>query len=113
MGIVFFLRILNLEKVMFWSFVIGNFLYYVVGIILVFLFKDNCVFCKYICLIMVFLKLVSYFLMLRVKCYKEKCINCGKCKRICFMNVDMINNDRKRINGIECILCINCIVECF
>lgn len=111
-GTVFFLRIPNLEKVMFWSFVIGNLLYYVVGIILAFLFKDNRAFCKYICPITVFLKPASYFSMLRVKCHKEKCINCGKCKRICPMNVDMINNDRKRINGTECILCTNCIVEC-
>ncbi|AGX42995.1 putative electron transport protein YccM [Clostridium saccharobutylicum] len=111
-GTVFFLRIPNLEKVMFWSFVIGNLLYYTVGIILAFLFKDNRAFCKYICPITVFLKPASYFSMLRVKCDKEKCINCGKCKRICPMNVDMINNDRKRINGTECILCTNCIVEC-
>lgn len=111
-GTVLFLRIPNLEKVMFWSFVIGNLLYYAVGIILAFLFKDNRAFCKYICPITVFLKPASYFSMLRVKCHKEKCINCGKCKKICPMNVDMINNDRKRINGTECILCTNCIVEC-
>lgn len=111
-GTMFVLQIPNLEEIMFWSFVLGNLLYYVVGITLAFLFKDNRAFCKYICPITVFLKPTSYFSMLRVKCDKEKCISCGKCKKVCPMNVDMTNNDRKRINGTECILCTNCIAEC-
>jgi ferredoxin-type protein NapH len=96
-GTMFVLRIPNLEKIMFWSFVIGNLLYYAVGITLAFLFKDNRAFCKYICPITVFLKPTSYFSMLRVKCDKEKCISCRKCKKVCPMNVDMTNNDRKRL----------------
>lgn len=28
------------------------------------------------------------------------------------MNVDMLNDSRKRKNGTECILCCNCIKEC-
>ena len=111
-GTIFVSRIPNLEKIMFWSFIIGNFLYYVIGIFLAFLFKDNRAFCKYICPITVFLKPASYFSVLRVKCDIGKCINCGKCKKVCPMNVDMINNSRKRINGTECILCGNCIAEC-
>ena len=39
----------NIEKIMFWAFIIGNILYYTVGIILAFAFKDNRAFCKYIC----------------------------------------------------------------
>ncbi|MBS6509822.1 MAG: 4Fe-4S binding protein [Paraclostridium bifermentans] len=111
-GTLFVLQIPNLEKTMFISFIIGNILYYIVGIAIAFLFKDNRAFCKYICPVTIFLKPASYFSILRVKCDKEKCINCGKCKKVCPMNVDVINNNRNRENGTECILCTDCINQC-
>ena len=54
----------------------------------------------------------NYITLLRVKCDKDKCVSCNKCRKICPMNVDMINNSRKRKNGTECILCMECINEC-
>ena len=57
----------NIEKIMFWAFIIGNILYYTVGIILAFAFKDNRAFCKYICPITVFMKPMSYFSLLRIE----------------------------------------------
>lgn len=102
----------NLETIMFWSFVIGNAIYYAVGIGLALAFRDNRAFCKYVCPITVFLKPASYFSLLRVKVDSDKCISCGKCSRICPMNVDVTDNSRKRINGTECILCLECIDEC-
>lgn len=102
----------NIPKIMFWSFIIGNVLYYVVGIALAFALRDNRAFCKYICPITVFLKPASYFSLLRVKNDEEKCIACGKCKKVCPMDVDMTVNSRKRINGTECILCLKCLNEC-
>lgn len=102
----------NIERIMFWAFIIGNVLYYGVGIILAFAFKDNRAFCKYICPITVFLKPMSYFSLLRVKCDTEKCVSCGKCRRVCPMNVDMTDNSRKRENGTECILCLECAKNC-
>lgn len=102
----------NIERIMFWAFIIGNVLYYGVGIILAFAFKDNRAFCKYICPITVFLKPMSYFSLLRVKCDTEKCVSCGKCRRVCPMSVDMTDNSRKRENGTECILCLECAKNC-
>ena len=102
----------NMEQIMFWAFIIGNILYYAVGIGLAFAFKDNRAFCKYICPITVFLKPMSYFSLLRIKCDKRKCISCGKCKRVCPMNVDVTDNSRKRENGTECILCFECSRNC-
>lgn len=102
----------NLEKIMFWAFIIGNVLYYFIGICLAFLFKDNRAFCKYICPITVFMKPMSYFSLLRIKCDEDKCISCGKCRRACPMNVDMTDNSRKRENGTECILCFECVKAC-
>lgn len=109
---LFLLQVGHLERIMFWSFVIGNILYYVIGIILAFLFKDNRAFCKYLCPITVFLKPASYFSLVRVKCNVEKCISCGKCKRVCPMDVDITDNSRKRKNGTECILCMECVKAC-
>ena len=111
-GTLFLLHIPNMSKVMFWSFIIGNVLYYGIGIILAYALHDNRAFCKYICPITVFLKSASYFSLLRVKNNVEKCISCGKCIKRCPMDVDMIDNSPKRLHGTECILCMQCIDEC-
>ena len=102
----------SIERIMFWSFIIGNVLYYAVGIALAFVFKDNRAFCKYICPITVSLKPMSYFALFRIKCDNSKCVSCGKCKKVCPMDVDMTDNSRKRKNGTECILCFECAKEC-
>lgn len=111
-GGLFLFHVPNLERVMFWSFIIGNILYYAVGITLAVVFKDNRAFCKYICPITVFLKPMSRYSVMRITVDSEKCISCGKCKRVCPMNVDVTNNSRKRENATECILCVKCVEEC-
>ncbi len=102
----------KMEQIMFWAFIAGNLLYYAAGIILAFAFRDNRAFCKYICPITVFLKPMSYFSLMRIKCDKDKCVGCGKCKRVCPMDVDITDNSRKRANGTECILCMECVKNC-
>ena len=109
---LFLAKVGNIERITFWAFIIGNVVYYAVGIILAFALKDNRAFCKYLCPITVFLKPMSYFSLFRVKCDKEKCVSCGKCKRVCPMNVDVTDNSRKRENGTECILCMECVKNC-
>ncbi len=109
---LFLAQVKNMEQIMFWLFLIGNSLYYIVGIYLAFALKDNRAFCKYICPITVFLKPASYFSLLRIKCDKSKCVSCGKCKKVCPMNVDVTDNSRKRKNGTECILCFECEKVC-
>ena len=102
----------HMERIMFWAFLIGNIVYYLVGIILAYVFKDNRAFCKYICPVTVFLKPMSYFSLLRIKCDKTKCIDCGRCKKACPMDVDITDNSRKRMNATECILCFECVKNC-
>ena len=111
-GALFLAGVGNIKRIMFWAFVIGNLLYYAAGISLAFAFQDNRAFCKYLCPITVFLKPMSYFSLFRVKCNKDKCISCGKCRKVCPMNVDMTNNSRNRENGTECILCMECVKHC-
>ena len=82
------------------------------GIALAFAYKDNRAFCKYICPITLLLKPMSYFSLLRIHYDKEKCISCGKCRQVCPMDVDMMDNSRGRINGTECILCMDCVKAC-
>ena len=109
---LFLLKVGNLERIMFWAFLIGNLAYYLVGIALAFLFKDNRAFCKYICPVTVFLKPMSYFSLVRIRCDENKCISCGKCKKVCPMDVEMTDNSRNRKNGTDCILCMECVKVC-
>lgn len=111
-GALFLSHAQNMERIMFIAFIVGNVLYYTVGIALAFAFRDNRAFCKYICPVTVFLKPMSYFSAIRVKCDKEKCVSCGRCRRVCPMDVDVTDNSRKRKNGTECILCMECTKVC-
>lgn len=111
-GALFVFRVGNLERIIFISFIVGNLLYYAVGIGLAFALKDNRAFCKYVCPITVFLKPASYYSLLRIKVDTDKCVSCGKCRKLCPMNVDMMDASRKRANGTECILCMECVEGC-
>ncbi|MDZ5254056.1 4Fe-4S binding protein [Clostridium sp. LIBA-8841] len=109
---LFLMRIANLENIIFLLFIGGNLLYYIVGISIAFAFKDNRAFCKYICPVTVFLKPMSYYSIIRVHCDEDKCIHCGKCLKVCPMNVEVNKESRKRVNATECILCYECVKEC-
>ena len=109
---LFLMQVAHLEQIMFWLFLAGNTLYYLVGIVFAFLFQDNRAFCKYLCPITVFLKPMSYFSLLRVHCDEDKCVHCRKCLQVCPMNVEVNKETRKRKNGTECILCYECTKVC-
>ena len=109
---LFLARAGDMERIMFRAFLIGNVAYYGAGIALAFALRDNRAFCKYLCPITVFLKPMSYFSLLRVKCDRTKCVSCGKCRRACPMDVDVTDNSRRRRNGTECILCMECVRAC-
>ena len=109
---LFLAKVGNIERIMLIAFIVGNIAYYAVGIALAFAFHDNRAFCKYICPITVFLKPMSRFALFRVKCDKSKCVSCGKCWKVCPMDVDPTDNSRNRKNGTECILCMECVKNC-
>lgn len=109
---LFLAKVGNIERIMFIAFIVGNIAYYAVGIAFAFAFHDNRAFCKYICPITVFLKPMSRFALFRVKCDKSKCVSCGKCRKVCPMDVDPTDNTGNRKNGTECILCMECVKNC-
>ena len=109
---LFLAKVGNIERIMFIAFIVGNIAYYAVGIALAFAFHDNRAFCKYICPITVFLKPMSRFALFRVKCDKSKCVSCGKCRKVCPMDVDPTDNTGNQKNGTECILCMECVKNC-
>lgn len=100
------------EGVLMTAFLLGNLFYYVSGIALAYVLKDNRAFCKYLCPITVFLKPMSYCSLLRVRVDAEKCNDCGACKKVCPMDVDITDHARSRVNGTECILCGQCADVC-
>ena len=110
-GVLFYLGKAT-HDVFFRLFIIGNIVYYVVGIAFAIIFHDNRAFCKYFCPITVFLKPMSYFSRLRIHCDEEKCIQCGKCLKVCPMDVEVNKESRKRKNATECILCNQCKKAC-
>lgn len=111
-GILFVLGIENKEQIMWWSFLVGNLIYYIVGITLAYVCKDNRAFCKYICPVTVFLKPMSYFSLARIKVDEKQCVRCGKCEKVCPMDVEVASNLRNKKYATECILCMNCVEEC-
>ncbi len=90
------MKVAHLEKIMFYLFLLGNAFYYIVGIALAYIFKDNRAFCKYLCPITVFLKPMSYYSFLRVHCDESQCVHCNKCLKVCPMNVEVNKESRKR-----------------
>ncbi|WP_308754069.1 4Fe-4S dicluster domain-containing protein [uncultured Anaerotruncus sp.] len=111
-GSLFLLGAAGMDRILFWSFLAGNLLYYAAGVALAFGCRDNRAFCKYVCPVTVFLKPASYFSLLRVKNDTSRCVSCGRCGKVCPMEVDMVDNSRGRANGTECILCLRCVEEC-
>jgi len=95
-------------------FIIGNLLYYAVGIILAYRLKDNRAFCKYICPITVPLKISSRFSILKIGPGSGQCNDCDACEKMCPMDV-LISDyvlDKQRVLSTECSLCQTCITVC-
>jgi polyferredoxin len=93
---------------------VGNVLYYSIGIALAFALKDNRAFCKYVCPIPVLQKIPSRFSMLKVEGSAELCTECGACEKMCPMDIQIsqYTQSHQRVLSTECILCNECVDVC-
>ncbi len=95
-------------------FIIGNLLYYAVGIILAYALKDNRAFCKYVCPVSVPLKVTSRFSLIKIGQGTGQCNDCDACEKMCPMDIrisDYVLNNQ-RVLSTECSLCQTCITVC-
>jgi ferredoxin-type protein NapH len=94
--------------------IIGNALYYLVGIVLAIILKDNRAFCKIICPIPVLMKPAARLSLLKIQVDPIKCIDCKKCEQKCPMDIKLLEykNIGKRVCSTECILCNTCYSVC-
>lgn len=95
-------------------FIIGNSLYYAIGITLAYTLKDNRAFCKYICPVSVPLKITSRFSLIKIGQGAGQCNDCDACEKLCPMDIrisDYVLNNQ-RVLSTECSLCQTCITVC-
>lgn len=95
-------------------FLIGNALYYVVGIGMAVALKDNRAFCKYLCPVAVPLKLTSRFSLLKIGADESRCNDCNACVKMCPMDIQIPNyvHGQQRVLSTECTLCQTCVTVC-
>ncbi len=105
--------LLEPETALLWL-IIGNAFYYISGIILAAILKDNRAFCKYLCPVSLIMKVPSRFSLLKIEIDKEKCRDCKLCEINCPMDVKLLTykNKDERILSSECILCTTCLKVC-
>ena len=65
-------------------------------------------FCKYICPLGAIYSAFNKISVFKLRCDDSKCVSCGKCARVCKMNVD----PTRLPDSAECIRCGKCISEC-
>lgn len=95
-------------------FLIGNALYYAIGITLAYALKDNRAFCKYVCPVSVPLKVTSRFSLLKIGGDETKCNDCGACVKLCPMDIRIPEyiKSGQRVLSTECSLCQTCTTVC-
>lgn len=89
-----------------------GFLYYWKGTILILTILLSIMiyrpFCKYICPLGAIYSFFNPISIFKYRLDKDKCISCGRCKKVCQMNVDPTKN----CNHKECIRCARCKNAC-
>jgi len=97
-----------------WWLLTGNLIYYASAILLAHLLKDNRAFCKYLCPVVVLMKLGSRFALLKIKGVPERCDSCMACVKVCPMDIRIPDYVQagERVLSTECILCQTCASVC-
>lgn len=111
---VFHYRVDPLSLTELYWLVIGNVIYFGIGITMAFLLKDNRAFCKYVCPIPVLQKLPTRFSLMKIGGNYELCNDCDACEKMCPMDIRITEYLKigKRIVSTECTYCLICINVC-
>jgi ferredoxin-type protein NapH len=83
------------------------------GPVLLFVFGRHA-WCRYLCPIGGLLKIFNRIGVGKVRLVNDQCNGCGKCNRVCDMQVNVLGNlkDHGQVNSIDCIRCLKCTDEC-
>lgn len=65
-------------------------------------------FCKVMCPLGAIYGLLNKISIYHMECHKETCVSCGKCQKVCPMDVNPMDNP----NSMECIRCGKCVTAC-
>ena len=65
-------------------------------------------FCKYLCPLGAIYGFFNRIALYRMDLDTDRCVSCGKCKKVCQMGVDPV----KECNSAECIRCGDCVKAC-
>ncbi|MBI5301599.1 MAG: 4Fe-4S binding protein [Chloroflexi bacterium] len=70
--------------------------------------------CRYLCPIGALLKIFNRIGIGKVRLVNQECNGCGKCNRLCEMQVDVLGNlkDHGQVNSADCIRCLKCTDGC-
>ncbi|MFV9503868.1 MAG: 4Fe-4S binding protein [Oscillochloridaceae bacterium umkhey_bin13] len=95
-------------------FLVGNGLYYGLGVGLALGLRDNRAFCKYACPAGLLAKPAARFALLKVAGDPTRCNGHAECVAVCPMDIRIIDYTRLhlRVLSTECILCQNCTTIC-
>ncbi len=88
-----------------WLYAWKNFLLVLTIVLSIIIYRP---FCKVICPLGAIYSLFNKLSVYRYKVDMDKCISCGRCAKVCFMNVDPV----KDANHLECIRCGKCKQAC-
>jgi polyferredoxin len=97
-------------------FVAGNVFYWVAGVVLAVVLRDNRAFCKYVCPVSVVLKVAARPALVRVAGEAQACQKCESeaCTTLCSVDIRIPEYVAAghRVLSTECILCQQCVAIC-
>ena len=95
-------------------FLVGNGIYFLLGIPLAFIFQKRRAFCKILCPVSLVMKIPTKVSMLKMKPTGKECIDCELCNKNCPMDVDVMGyiKAQQKVSSTECILCNTCNYVC-
>jgi polyferredoxin len=97
-------------------FVVGNLSYWIFGIVLAIVLRDNRAFCKYACPVSIVLKLATRVAPVKITGDATSCLKCKSkaCTTLCPMDIripDYIASNQRLVSS-ECIACQQCLAIC-